>query len=226
MNTLRGDIIPYRDSCGLILPKKWEGTPRETGNGLLYLGIFYLLLDDVNEEDEKKFTEIVRSCYEQTGLLNRNPGQNDNLNGHDDYIGVCAASLKLNSPVGLEIYDYGKAHNWCYNNVEPSKFTLRSWFARMPWNITHITRCAKKSLFFPIEIVEKLTTIIGISSEASSNILTWCRLKSTDGWVWNIIKRIWTYRINKKYGSIQGLFAEYFGLDHPLVKYVKTDIQA
>jgi hypothetical protein len=227
---LRTEIIPYRDAEGFILPKKWNGTVKETENGLMYSGIYYLMLEDVTVGERDEFIRLVDSCSVEkngtkyTGVYHRNPGQADNLNGHDDVSLVSAASAKLDTLHKEQIYCHGKDYNWSYNNTDPAKWTFRSWHFRHPNVITQYYRSVGMSRNIFWNIVEFLT-IIFIGTYVPGHMMTWARLKtSPKTWYYNILKRIWIKRITSKYGSIRNMFADHFGTEHPLVKFCKETL--
>lgn len=225
--TLREAIIPYRDEQGFILPKLWGGSVKETENGLMYTSIYNLMLEEPTVGERDEFIRLVDSCSVEkdgklyTGVYHRNPGQSDNLNGHDDIALVSAASAKLNTIHKFQIYVHGKDYNWSYNNVDPEKWTFRSWHYRHFNVITQYYRSVGLSRNLLWNFLE-LLTIIFMGGYVPAHLMTWARLKtSPKTWYYNLLRRLWIKRITQKYGSVRNMFAEHFGNDHALTQFVK-----
>src|SRR6267154_669901 len=105
----------YLDGDGQVTvdknPTKWS-----TGNGLLHTGLFYMILainQILDDADKLRFRKAVDDCWVRAksghvipGLLNRNPGRPD-LEGQDDYVGVCGGSYCVRDDSASNIVIYG-----------------------------------------------------------------------------------------------------------------------
>lgn len=221
--TFKEEVLAhYMDSEGLVTtdrdPGKWT-----TGNGLLYTGIFYSILAlsrQADAADVRRFSDAVDPCWvgEHEGLLERNDGRED-LQAHDDYIGVVAASYLLNTPHASKIESYGSKRCFNYNNVKPNEFSFRTWQGRFPGLIGFYRAAAKKEQ----GLIQKLGFSVTITSNAltskeyyGSKILAWLRIQVIKQQTFDCRDAIefWERRFRKDYGSLAALLAGYFGEKH------------
>lgn len=195
-----------------------------TQNGLMHTGVFYTILginNLVEYADKDRFNRAVKACWANgiPGLLNRNPGRPD-LEAHDDYIGVCAASYFLQSMVGTDILNYGENNLFCYNNVHPGTFTLQCWQGKFPGIVGFYRMAANRSPgnFQTLAILTNLH--LGVKERADQNILMWLMVsvfrsqssRFNDAIAW------WDSELRLKYGTLGNMFKEYFGNSHPFAK--------
>lgn len=213
---------------------KWS-----SGNSLLHDGTFYVLLalNNIADQDDKiRFTEAVDSCWEGdkdhsvVGLLERNEGRPDKQ-AHDDYQGVMAASYFLNTYHAIAIAQYGENHNWSFNNVDPHSRSLVDWAKNYHGRFVadaiipfyKMSSGQDISWFDSLQI--KTAIKCGPSKDSSGAIMDWLRVqvfkKKTDKF--NHLIEEWEQRAIKIYGSLGGMFAPYYGSDHPLAKLSRID---
>ena len=141
------DIKEYTDDLGLIYPGKINGRIADA-NARLYTAQYYMLrtlldLDTllVNRVD---FNFIMSRCCLKLGLYNRHPRLFNALEQHDNDIGMLAALTVLGSwVVQGDIYKYGEAHGYIYNNL--NKPELNYVCQRLPHHIAFIKYCAGKN---------------------------------------------------------------------------------
>jgi hypothetical protein len=220
----------YLDEEGLVSidknPSKWS-----TGNGLLYTGIFYSLLaldNKLTAEDIARFAVAVNRCwldrygFTYEGLLERNDKRED-LEAHDDYIGICAASYLLKTDHAKKIVEYGKQNFWSYNNVEPGRFVLRTWHGRFFGLIGFYKMAANED---PGWLQRKLLkySITGAAAKNDNSgelILMWLKTlvarQYSDEYKMEV--GFWKSAITARFGSLTNLFSKYFGSNHPFSKY-------
>lgn len=218
MNFKEDIITNYIDQDGLVTidknPTKWS-----TGNGLLFTGIFLVLLhmlDDLDEDTECNFVKAIRACEVEPGLFDRNPGRTDS-EAHDDYIGVAAASYFCVMGFAHDIWLYGEKHFYCWNNQDPGKFSLSHFDARFIGLMPFYRIAAGQKLWF----ARKWELAFAINENAkdttaSDKILMWLetRVAKDRGLCLKEISN-WDAALIKQFGSLEGLFAQYFGKDHP-----------
>lgn len=220
-------IAHFMDEEGLVSgvrdPGKWT-----SGNGLLYTGIFYTLLclrREVQPGDMERFKKTVNLCYVDRGsqvfpgLLERNDKRPD-LQAHDDYHGVVTASALLNTRHVHDVFAWGYANNWSYNNVDPEKWTFRTWHGRFPGQVAYYTMAARENpgVFGPCVLASKITTnALADPADAGGKILVWLMIEGVKGQhaLCDEAGRFWYERMRRDYGSLGALFAKYFGPHHP-----------
>ena len=122
-----------------------------TGNGLLFTSFFYTILylnNLIDREDRNRFSDCVDLCWEGStnnpiqGLLERNDGRED-LEAHDNYH-IVTASFLLKTYHSESIYNYGHNYWWSYNNINPGRFTLRTWHYRHLGHVGYLCLAANK----------------------------------------------------------------------------------
>lgn len=209
------------DEDGLVTidrdPGRWS-----TGNGLLYTGIFYTLLflrGEALPEDVVRFSKTVYNCWQVPGVLNRNPGRPD-LESHDDYIGVMAASYHLNTPHAKIICGYGEKHWWSFNNVDPCKWALQTYHGRFPGLVGYYRMAARKppGMLQSLMLNAKITASACPSENASGKILTWLMttvLEAENKPYFGDSIELWKARMKHDYKTLNGLFSTYFKPSHP-----------
>jgi hypothetical protein len=163
---LKDEIKSYVQPDGLISPDS-PATPDSTGNGLLYLSLYHILLvrSGLSRPDDfAAFNSVVSACVVRRsaagqtsffkGLFTRSPTKVYEMESLDDYIGICAASRVLASDQAADVVMRGISHRffcfrWIYNCLSPGKFTAQSWFGRMGGVIAHFLWSAdlKPNLF-------------------------------------------------------------------------------
>jgi hypothetical protein len=225
MTTFKDEIkAHFMDEEGLVTkvrnPGHWS-----TGNGLLFTGLFYSLLGvrgELEPSDKDHFEKAVEACFVNrvTPVLNRNKGRPD-FEGWDDYNGVVAAAFFVGSDIAKDILNYGEANCFNFNNEQPKKFTLRSWFGRLPGFPGHLRLCGKSS-------PGNLQTLCllhefqkGCKNESDPDANTWLRVEVARRASSRFNESIaaWDKSLKKVYGSLGRMFEPSFGSDHPFVIY-------
>lgn len=142
---LREEIKPYIDENNLVLPHRNNPGSAESGNGLLYTSIYYLLLfvtGKLTKDDVLEFSRRVLDCevVGRVGLFHRASDKTGEQIGWDDYIAVIAlASLIGANVVKISIRKQSQKRYWlflrfCYPNLNPDKLRpFKAWFGRNPW---------------------------------------------------------------------------------------------
>lgn len=232
MSNLKEDIqSKYTDAYGLVNPDPCLPTDIDnTGNGLLYTGVYYLQLQKqglIDSSDRKKLINIVSICFAKPGLLNRSPTKLD-LQAFDDYYGITAAAKVLGlTDVTHPIHFYGQNNTfltfrWSYDNQKPFTFTFRSWFGRFPWFPAHIQWSADERPNLFRRILWSLKILKGSSgTHPNARLLEWCMIQAVGECSLSkfAIKRWWN-GVNKLFpGGMKEVIFKYFDHDHPLVQH-------
>jgi hypothetical protein len=170
------EFTPYTDQYGLIHDKPPTSEVLiPSGNGLLYTAEACVIMQlSKVSYDRKKIADGVRDSQVKSkpGLFNRGPTKLNDLEDHDDYIGLGALSNICGfRDVARAILSYGRGSdqssgasalrsdcsdfgfarvqlNQCktvpynYNNVEPGKFCWSTWMGKSPDIITHLKLAA------------------------------------------------------------------------------------
>jgi hypothetical protein len=210
-------------------PGKWS-----SGNSLLFTGLFYTILHKLREatpEDVERFSEAVGLCWEGSkeqaipGLLERNDGREDR-EAHDDYVGVVAASFHLGTRHAGDIYAYGKAHFWSFDNVHPGVFSFQNWarnfHGRFPGLVGFYHAGVRQHPGFinNIQLASKiLANAYSDKTDIDGKLMTWLMisvLEQTDycALVGDAMD-VWNKQFRKNYGTLGKMLAPYFGASHP-----------
>lgn len=209
-------------------------------NGILFVVEFYFLLDCLGlleESDHERFYSTVSQLAVRrnnkicSGLFNRNPERNDRTESHDNYIAICAGSALFNCYlIPKMIVDYGKAHFYIYDNVNPGKLTnltrLRTGSAiafykacgKLSWDILTTTWLHAEFLYDSYKMS---------LDNCSSLLLSWIELKALEkvgykSFLFKIIKKKWMKKFLKITNGlgVEAAFSGYFN-SHPITEFAK-----
>lgn len=233
------ELTTYEVSLNNYVDSKYEMFGDEifpddpSGNNILYLGHFVLIGRYVGVPEHRMNSFVLTRYFMvevKQGLINRKPNARD-PNYHDDYTGLAYTRRDL----AQAILDHGRNNNWNYNNVEPSKNSIRDiirqrakfWHRRMPGQIEHYKLCAGE----PLSRLEEVLWAASIISTAiwgkgsSGMLLDLLKLKAAENpnsLPYQIARYFFKRRLAKEYeGKIENLYKEYFGERHPFTVYVK-----
>jgi hypothetical protein len=216
-------IVQYTDNNKLIKPNV---AYTDSGNGLLYASIDVLLRNIYNiEQSEVQYTLAVTDCMKEPGLLMRTPQNSYGYEQFDDYMGTIAAFTTLNNTtIPQNIYIYAVTHLFNLNNIDPGKFTIKSFLGRYPhlWVLTFASAFRFfKYLLFPILITIPYFFTPNIN-DTSGTQLQWVFVKAVEN-LYNIKLTHWENKFVNVYGSnpLNVLFTKYYGPDHPFAKITK-----
>ena len=225
----------YRDYVspnGLALLGKGDG---ENDNGILFLGIFVMLMHDRNlltELDITRSFNAIKGIEIYPGLFARTH-LNDKMDSHDNSVGVCALSVIFNFAFARQLVEYGTQTGFCYNNLHPGDFEARA--ARQGGDIAFYKICAG----YTPTIWETVWLCVGIliaafSGWSSTVNLAWLRLRSMDISIETkpataitktalfITNLVYNVCIWKRFGGIKGSFKQYFKAEHPINLLAET----
>lgn len=237
--------MTFTEACAPYINKygTFNQTPGESeqnsGNALLYTATYYQIKYELEEisritkiADKYRFYNIINDYSMVRGLLNRKPGDNKELQGWDDYIGIInVASLLDEQLISNSFLGYGRQHFWFFNNTVNST-TLRHYFGR---NFNFISHSYFASNRVP-PIFERAKWVIGLlhnaffKDGASETILAWhfikCYERQTNRFTFcDLAVKIWKEKLIKQFPNQMGsVFEEYYNKDHPFAVYMKDRI--
>lgn len=191
----RGEIHGFTDQSGLVSPWLCSNAVSGSNNGILYTALWLFCLKrsgGLNEEDCQKWRKLMRSCQVRPGLLKRSPVNSTDVEGNDDYIGYLAGcKLTGSGDYAREYLEYGRTNAGCYNNVNPNKWTLRSFLWRQPQLIAHAYYASASQMSgitciikHFVKLVWSLTMFLSSRmqplKDSDSRILSWLLYKTWD----------------------------------------------
>lgn len=149
---IRADFARYTDRWGLLQPTddqaQLDSEYGASGNGLTYTSakiLTYWRRGMLTADDKHEFALTVSSCFQEPGLLMRNPAKKGEQNGWDDYVAVMAACKVAAPAQGNAIRDYARNHGYVMNNEKPATvLKANGWFndkailGRYPQLIAHM----------------------------------------------------------------------------------------
>lgn len=231
--TLKEDILQYKESDGLVDTKPTHGD-NEIGNSV-YRDCYYLLLElrqEVVYDDMSAWRASLRTQQVifdgkyVPGLYSRSIWKRNELQAHDDYIGIAAVSkLYDGGRTAREIIMYGSV-NWnCWNNLAPFTSTFTTWFGRHPQFIAHL----KFASGMRVGIFNTLTWCLGTffgSFAPRTNTTAWMlnylyvKTASKDNIFVRLVTKFFFHMLRKRFPKgMNEVFTEMVGDGHPLSYY-------
>lgn len=220
---LRELLSPFENMGGVMLDRN----KILDGNALLYTGHKIVLLDTLGELDMLKdgstYSCMLASVERLPGLIDRY-GKPGDKQQHDDYLGLFAAGAILNRSFAQRAVSYGRKNFYSWNNQDPGKWTLWSFFVRQPGFWATAKAAAGKWLNPFDELMAVVDLMDSIYSEGSSGkLMDYLQYKTyVRSCPWHLNPFLRTgcllYKIlyMKKYPKgIKESFAEYFGPEYP-----------
>lgn len=151
-------IIPFIDPVSGLVNKYPNENINSIGNSV-YRDVYYTMLslaEGLYLGDCSKWINSINSSRVKDangspiiGLFHRSCFKPEELQAHDDYVGMMTASKHVDSGnVAREIYAHGFKNKllgiqfWNWNNLNPFKVTPRTWFARHLPFVAHMHYCA------------------------------------------------------------------------------------
>jgi len=222
--TIRQDFSTYIDGNNLNTPNPGTWQPGQSGsdNGNLFTSIYYILLNkngQLTDQDKIDYAAKINQCI-GSNLLNRVPvGQNDGLNGPDDYYGTVSACIELgNTEIPRKLLWGCIKYKGSFYNPQPGKWQWQAFLIRQPALLTAMISAAFPSLINPLHcwirwmchplfVFSALAIAISNMSEnvmdTNTRQLTWTiqnNLKKTSLWCW-LASKVWFWRLKKYYGA-------------------------
>lgn len=221
------------DEDGMILEDPNAGDGPNTGNGWHGWGILSCLLHARNEVVTEEIRELFFKCYNESvvngypGLVHRGPRKTEELIAHDDIIGFGVTSKYIDSGLMAALaFSHLKSSYGCYNNLEPGKWTARSFQMRHPSVLPALAGSALNGsgLGCAENFMAKAVMVTGsLSSSPRGRIIDWMVYKALED---NKDESVIRAREQWKQGlfkifpkGMRDVFSAYHGADHPFVEY-------
>jgi len=218
---IKQQIIAQMDSNGLYL---WD-----TDNAILFTVEFYLLCKAqgiLDADDAPRLRKALDSLRTKDangnvipGLYNKRINSNDQINSHDNYVAtVCSVVLGSEFvDVPSAVDDYGRAHFYFYNNVNPGQFNVTAFMQPSEWALYRI--CAGRSPgVIPVIWFYGMVFINYFGQNAnpqvtSEKLLDWIGFQAVGGkWYMQWIQNYRLAKMKQEYpNGIQDTFKSYFG---------------
>lgn len=202
------------------------------GNPILYLGLFLATKRQFFPLDQND-KMIVHSCYalsmKEPGLISRSRFKFDDPEAHDDYIGLVHAGYFCGLDIPMDVYLYGRAHDWAYNNTKLRWFrAMRFWQWNFFGQIQHYKIASNVSLNLGDKILWWLAMAFVSRSESGIQI-QWLMgdlylNQPKKYWLCDKALNLWESKLSRdhrypdKMGSV---FAKCFGDTHILAKWMR-----
>jgi hypothetical protein len=229
---LRNEIdFSYTDMYGLVAPRRVDFKERGSDNGVLFTNLYYGLLKQLKQgriEDWEKWKALMRTCFNQDGVLCRVPGDTGQ-EGPDDYLGLlygCTVFRDIEFP--RKLVDIGYQHYGCFNNSRTTSFSWVSCLWRQPQIYTAMLAASYKLRLRHLPLVIYTALLIALSNRRSEygnsndRQLNWLliQIMSPESWLCRLASKVWFRRIQATYKrGYKDVLAIYYGEDHPFTKY-------
>lgn len=227
----------YTDVNGLVCNRpclKTEVNP--SGNGVAYTGEYLGILDargELEAIDSLRWYQIAQKVW-GLGPLSRGPNQLD-PESVDDYYGFCLGNSISVFPGWAKLaLSWGFYHWGSFNNVEPSKWTFQSFLWRQP-QLLYAMACSagkiRNPVYWPLSVYTSLVIatacMFSAKTDWDSYRLTWLLIQtvSPHSWLCRQAAKLWWRRLRKAFGDegMRGVYAGYFGVEHPFSGYAVND---
>lgn len=222
----------YTDPEGMISGVRDPDVAWTSGNHLLITSTYYVLLNELDRltpKDMTNFTRLVQGCEVVPGVYNRNAGRYD-LQAHDDYIGIIAASYVLGLSFVEDILNHGEKNGWLFDNTQGRVPSGEPYFGRLP-DFAPLVRSANRQALTLWEQLlfcgSLLVNALRPRGNESGVILSWLETKPTQGkhGLIDLAISFWKKRLVKKYPNGMGeVFGIYYGVSHPYSVYYQQKV--
>lgn len=237
------------ESNGFVSGERTPSHP--SGNSLLFTAEKYIALalergngDPVGSlEDAYAFSRVLARTELRPGVYARTPeGEpfHADQEGHDDYIGIAAASRILGTDHAREILEHGlQDFFWTvpwpklyfYYPNQPGPLDWRAWFGRYPATVAHFYYAAgvKPGFWHRLAWAYTVATAgMGDPGAQDPWILSWLMIRTMEGqedWLTERAVFLWRSRFKKAWpGGIGQVLARYFNNpEHPLAETLRGE---
>ena len=217
-------VAEWREPTWKIVSNQKNPTDKSSDNGQLFTAEY--IVNCAHASDQvSMFQSFMTACQIKPGLYSKYPGDTD-LNSWDNYTGIVAASVKLGLTLHKDVYAYGQANEWTWNNTSaptPSAI-LGRYPAFVPFleMANGVTPSLSDQILFAASCIASACTA---KSNTSGKCLQYLMNKSVFGKhrVVDVSIFLWSIIMQARYGSLKGLYAVYFGPSHPFSIYAPTE---
>lgn len=220
------DFAECRDEFGMIQ----NGVGTTSRNGIRYTSEYYQLKKHYGihtDSDLLAFQNLIMKSSKKMGLLKASP-VDDSQVGMDDYLAAASVSEVIASLILI----YWEENNANFNNVQPGKFTFKSWFGRYPSLKAHFIYCRKLTPNFFLRLAWcaslTLTALTAKSNQdewvlGNLQIISY-RNSGFSGSIEEKACKLFVKQFRKNWGETQNMrkcLEKYFGFLHPLAKWAQ-----
>ena len=174
---------------------------------------------------------IYKSSQALPGVITRGPHKQFDVQKHDDYVWLTAASFFFDRSIAYDVLNWGMENWWTYNNTKSKAWKVRfnSWFWRLPGVIQHFQLCADQPLSWFGRFwyaVDFFWTATRKRDDTSGRRMDWAKREvylSKENrhryWIVDRAIQFWEWRVKKHYPRMYGDINQvYFGRDPNLMK--------
>lgn len=213
------------DGLGLLGPKQ-----AENANGILFLAIMLAKFVKAKVFDQQDIDNAHKACLAtevEIGLPKRTR-ENREMDAHDNLVGRAGLSIICEFDEARKLADRGNRYGWSYNSMNPEQQELRT-------TIQGGTVCFIKMMAgyipYPTEYVWMLGGILTAAFKGTPSTvnINWFAIECLDlcfekkfsktHWThlfYPAVKFIFKLKVRQRFGGIQGSYAQYFMLEHPI----------
>lgn len=235
--SLKSEIaLNYTDANGLVCNRKCLHTDvNPSGNGVCYTSELVVALERLGQIapiDVEYYWTTIKGCWKEPGLLSRGPCQPDQ-EGPDDYYGLAAGAAATAQPWLAEaVISYGWAHDWCFDNVTPGRWSWKNFLGRQPQLVCALYAAAGRSpiwlypLRFYTAAVIATSCMFANKSDADSRRLSWLLIQTMTpvSALCRLAAKLWQHRLMQDYPGqgMRSVAALYYEKEHPYIRYLPT----
>jgi hypothetical protein len=218
----------FLDQDALVSPNPCSPTTRNaSNNGLIYSGEYQVLLSLLGQySNTSSYITSLEACYAVPGCLRRSPINNTDYESPDDYYGVIAGLYFTRSKSQAKlILKYGLSHWGSFNNITPGCFSWTTMIWRQPQLLAMNLWAAGYSITLLNAFSALVIAFSCLGCKKTDGCdpwrLTWLLVQCgrRNSWFCRVASKIWYRRLNKTWGGMGNIYAEYYkglpGQEHP-----------
>lgn len=221
---LRAAIQPYIEPTYRYVGLQPNPVGMTCDNAILFTGTYLALLKEPLKSELLDYARFLTQCAVpgQFGLYYRFPAYHD-MNAHDDQTGIAAAAVY--DEIGghaREQHLHGVFNFWSWNTEVPGKWTLRSFFGRIPGHVATVKAAAGVGL----NLIDILYAALGFYADTrvtdrnntNGRCLMYLRQKVLRGQskILDLVISYWRRKMKDMYpDGMREVYEIYFGPTHP-----------
>jgi len=205
-----------------------EGPGRHNENYWLYTAMAIHTIKLRFEDPGPLISSIMpfaQACEIEPGLFHRFPGWDSRHMSQDELYGI--VSIFRGTQVAKEVLRYAEKNQWCFNNVAPGQFLLKSWLERFLQTRALVKLCAGEKpspidlALWSLGMITSCLTHYGESSGKQLSYLNALEFRDYDSVLVRVTIAVYTEIMQRKYpgGPSEMLDVFYHDPDHPTYKH-------
>lgn len=190
-----------------------------SGNNIRFTCEYMKLLPPGSAEYYRVGKALI-DCQVELGLLARDKNNSLGQQSFDDTI--CALSVSKGAAFPKNFVIYGKKHWWCFNNLNPGKWSWDAFLGRNPALIAQAYEAAGKGNLLTKAIIALAGIFAAFSTSQDGKMLSYMMLDTLPPNSLRWIKMLWNYKLKKQYGDgMLGAVLHAYHIDkkHPSIKF-------